>query len=641
MDKLKLIIALTAVGAPDDDRFFYRNPKNTDIQKASNNASDNDDIGKPKIIHTAYSNTFLDNHITWRKKGELKLQKNLKLGEILVETGYLSEEQLSHALEYQKSSTEKKMLGDALIELGFITEDDKMQALSKRLNVRIITAEQMKSSIDAISLVSKATAEKLNLVPLQVEHDNLLVATDNPLDYYGLGELEAETGKKVVAVLASKMDITEAIEKNYANQNMFTTINDAQREYNTIDTEEEGTSESFQQMMERVDSSPVVKLVNNIIMQAVNMRASDIHIEPRKSNINIRYRIDSDLVEVMVLNTNVQIPLITRFKIMSELDIAEKRIPQDGRFSQLIGSKTVNFRISTLPSVYGEKIVIRILGDNLINIVKAKELGMSDNNYQKFERLISNSNGVILVTGPTGSGKTTTIYSAINEIAKPEVNVLTIEDPVEKYLPNITQVQVNPKAGLTFAAGLRSIMRQDPDIIMVGEIRDQETASIAARAAITGHLVLTSVHTNDAASAFMRLVDMGVEPYMVASSVIGVVSQRLVKTICEECKEEYEPTEEELLLWDDSEIPHPNYFHRGCGCPRCSHTGYKGRTAVHEIIIMNAKIRQLILQNASSQTVKKAAVESGLKDLKRNLMELVTEGKTTMDQLVKITNFLE
>lgn len=577
------------------------------------------------------------------KKGNENLVKSLKLGEVLKEEGYITEEQLSMALAYQKNSDTKKLLGDALIELGFITEEDKMQALSRRLNIRIVPAVQLKSGIEAIALVPKQMAERLSVLPLKVEQDSLLVVTDNPLDYYGLGEIESETGKKVVALLAAKTDIKEALERNYANQNMFNTIHNAQKEYSTSDAfEGDETSESFQQMMERVDSSPVVKLVNTIIQQAVNMRASDIHIEPRKENINIRYRIDSDLMEAMVLNTNVMIPLITRFKIMSELDIAEKRIPQDGRFNQIIGGKNINFRISTMPSVYGEKIVIRILGDNLINIVKATELGMSEENYHKYKRLISNPNGVVLVTGPTGSGKTTTIYSAINEIAVPEVNVVTIEDPVEKYIPNVTQVQVNPKAGLTFAAGLRSVMRQDPDIIMVGEVRDQETAEIMARAAVTGHLVLTTVHTNDAASAFMRLVDMGVEPYMVASSVIGVVSQRLVKLICDECREEYNPPEEELLQWDTSCRKRPLHFYHGAGCPQCNHSGYKGRAAVHEVILVNSAIRNLIMKNASSQEIKAAAAETGtFTDLKANLMDMVAEGRTTLKQMIRIVNFLD
>lgn len=569
--------------------------------------------------------------------------KNLKLGEILIEAGYITEVQLSESLDYQRNSATKKMLGDALIELGFITEEDKMQALSRRLNIQIVPADKLKSSIDAIALVPRELAERELLVPICIEQDALLVATDNPLNYYGLGDLEAETGKKVVALLATRNDVLEAIDRNYANQTMFNTINDAQREYSNIDAMDmDETSESFQQMMERVDSSPVVKLVNTIIQQAVNMRASDIHIEPRKGNINIRYRIDSDLMEAMVLNTNVLVPLVTRFKIMSELDIAEKRVPQDGRFSQNIAGKNVNFRISTMPSIYGEKIVIRILGDNQINIVKATELGMNPGNYEKFGRLISNPNGVVLVTGPTGSGKTTTLYSALNEIAVPEVNAVTIEDPVEKYIPNVTQVQVNPKAGLTFAAGLRALMRQDPDIIMVGEVRDQETASIAARAAITGHLVLTTVHTNDAASAFMRFIDMGVEPYMVASSVIGVVSQRLVKLICEDCKEEYTPKEEELLQWDISYRPLPAHFYHGVGCPKCNHTGYKGRAAVHEIIMMNSEIRQLVMRNASAQEIKKTAEKTQqFTDLKQNLMDIVAEGRTTIRQMIKISNFLD
>ncbi|MGL5258519.1 MAG: GspE/PulE family protein [Lachnospiraceae bacterium] len=570
------------------------------------------------------------------------MQKNLKLGEVLIETGYITEEQLNQALEYQRNSLEKKMIGDALIELGFLTEKNKINALSKRLNVQIIPPEQLKSRIEAIAIVPREIAERLNIVPLAVEKDSIIVATDNPLNYYGFGELEASTGKKVISVLSEKQYIEEAIGRNYANQNVFSTIHDAQKEYSTLNVEEEETSESFQQMMDRVDSSPVVKLVNTIVNQAVSMRASDIHIEPRKENVNIRYRIDSDLVEVMILNNNVLIPLITRLKIMSELDIAEKRVPQDGRFSLTIGNKIMNFRISTLPSAFGEKVVIRVLGDNTINIVKISELGMNPENCKLFEKLITHSNGIILVTGPTGSGKTTTLYSALHEVAKPEVNVVTVEDPVEKYLGNVTQVPVNPKAGLTFAAGLRSIMRQDPDIIMVGEVRDQETASIATRAAITGHLVLTSVHTNDAASAFMRMVDMGVEPYMVASAVIGVVSQRLIKVICKHCKEEYTPTKEELLYWEAGcSEPGPNTFYHGKGCKHCNHTGYKGRTAIHEIIVINEEIRHLIMEKASAQRIKEVAVKNGLVDMKENIMNLVREGKTTINQMVKATNFAD
>ena len=498
--------------------------------------------------------------------------------------------------------------------------------------------DQLKSTIEAISLVPREIAERLMVIPLRVDQNNLVLATDNPLNYYGFEELETLTGKQVVPALASKLDVEEAIKRNYVNKTMISAIDDVHREY--TGESDTNVSESFQQMMDRVDSSPVVKLANTIIIQACSMRASDIHIEPCQNNIRIRFRIDGDLMEAMVLNTTVLVPITTRFKIMGGLDIAERRVPQDGRFSQTVGSKNINFRISTLPSVFGEKIVVRILGDNAINIVQARELGMSESNYQKFERLLANPNGIIMVTGPTGSGKTTTIYSALHELSRPDVNVVTIEDPVEKYIKNVTQVHINTKAGLTFAAGLRSIMRQDPDIIMVGEVRDQETAVIAAQAAITGHLVLTTVHTNDAASAFMRLIDMGVEPYIVASSVIGVVSQRLVKVICEDCKTEYTPTEEELLQWS-ADRPMPEKFYHGAGCKNCNHTGYRGRTAVHEIILVSPDLRNLIMKHASAQEIKKKAKEYGFTDLKENLMDLIEQGRTTMEQMIKVANFIE
>lgn len=564
--------------------------------------------------------------------------KNLRLGQVLIEAGYLTPEQLDEALEFQKNSATKKMLGDVLVELGYITEENKLKALSQRLNVQIIDFEQIKSTIEAISLVSRETAERLTIIPIKLESNQLIVATDNPLNYYGFEELEAETGKQVVPILASREDVQEAIKRNYVNKTMLSAIDDVHKEFS--DDYDDDVSDSFQQMMDRVDSSPVVKLVNTIIIQAYSMRASDIHVEPCQKNIRIRFRIDGDLMEAMVLNTSVQVALTTRFKIISGLDIAERRIPQDGRFSQLIGNKNVNFRMSTLPSVFGEKIVIRILGDNEVAIVRAHELGMINENYEKFEKLIQSPNGVLLITGPTGSGKTTTIYSALNELAKPDVNVVTIEDPVEKYIKNVTQVHINPKSGLTFAAGLRSIMRQDPDIIMVGEVRDKETANIAAQAAITGHLVLTSVHTNDAASAFMRLIDMGVEPYIVASSVIGVVAQRLIKVICEECKTEYIPSSEELLHWDQKR-PMPRTFYHGAGCQNCNHSGYKGRTAVHEIILVDGGLRKLIMEHASSQDIKKLARVSGFTDLKDNLMDLVEQGVTTLEQMIKITNSVE
>ena len=311
-------------------------------------------------------------------------------------------------------------------------------------------------------------------------------------------------------------------------------------------------------MLERVESAPVVRLLNSIVAQAYHMRASDIHVEPGKQNVSVRFRVDGELIEAMLLNSSVHVSLITRLKILSGIDIGERRVPQDGRFSADVDGKAVNLRVSTLPTVYGEKAVLRIMGDNTLDIVDVRDTGISADNYARLEEVMRNPNGIILVTGPTGSGKSTTIYAVLHQLSTPNVNVVTIEDPVEKLVDGISQVQINPKAGLTFASGLRSILRQDPDVIMIGEIRDVETARIAARAAITGHRVLTTIHTNDAASTFMRLVDMGVEPYIVASAVVGVISQRLVRLVCPHCKREYEPDEKELSLWEG---PRPKAFY--------------------------------------------------------------------------------
>ena len=562
----------------------------------------------------------------------------LRLGEVLIAGGYISEEQLEEALALQKNSIERKMLGDILIEMGLISEDEILAELSKQLGIQILSMDKLVSTAEVIATIPREIAQKLNLIPLRIEEGELLVATDNPLNYYGFQELQDMIGKEVVPFLAKKEYVQIAIEQNYANKSLFSVVNETNQIYENQAKDEE-VSESYQQMMDRVDSSPIVKLVNTILTQGVSMGASDIHIEPKQNNMVVRFRIDGDLMEVMVLNSSIQMSLVTRLKIISGLDIAEKRAPQDGRFSMDMGAKTISFRISTLPSVFGEKIVIRILGDNKVDVIPIENLGMTPENFNNLQKLIHNPNGVILVTGPTGSGKTTTIYSALNEVAKPTVNVVTIEDPVEKVMDNITQVHINVKAGVTFAAGLRSIMRQDPDVIMVGEIRDQETATIAAQAAITGHLVFSTIHTNDAASTFMRLIDMGVEPYIVASSVIGIIAQRLVKTICPDCREAYEPTPDDVLNWGEG--PMPDILYRGKGCKRCNYTGYRGRTAVHEIIMVNHEIRNLIMAHASSQEIKSKAEEYGFYDMQINAKRLIFEGVTTIEEMRKVINFLQ
>lgn len=560
--------------------------------------------------------------------------KNLPLGQVLVEAGFLTQEKLEEALQMQKGSG--KRLGDLLVDNGFVTEHNLMLALQQRLEVPFLDLRDQRIDRNAVQLVPEELAKKYNLIPLKLSGDELTVATNNPLDFYAFEELSLVTGMRVSSVLATKQDIRDAIQRCYAQQGAQSALEQLTREYE--DLPETARGEDYSDMLERVESAPVVRLVNSIVAQAFHMRASDIHIEPGEESVCVRFRVDGDLIEAMRLNHTIHVSLITRLKILSSIDIGERRLPQDGHFTADVDGKTVNLRVSTLPTVHGEKAVLRIMGDNTLDIVDLRDTGITEKNYQRLQSLMLNPNGIILVTGPTGSGKSTTIYSMLHQLATPNVNIVTIEDPVEKIIPGISQVQVNPKAGLTFASGLRSILRQDPDRIMIGEIRDAETAQIAARAAITGHLVLTTVHTNDAASTFMRLIDMGVEPYIVASSVVGVVSQRLVKLICPHCKREETPQEQALACWE-GELP--EHFYSGGGCARCNFTGYLGRTAIHEVVSVSPQVRQLIVRNASSGEIKEAIRREGGQFLKDDLARLVYEGRTTLAELMRVTYNIE
>ena len=389
--------------------------------------------------------------------------------------------------------------------------------------------------------------------------------------------------------------------------------------------------------MDEVNNAPVVRFVDSIIQHAIRTRASDIHIEPYEKNIRIRFRIDGELQEIMTSSKRAHSAIVTRIKILGRMDIAEKRLPQDGRVEMHVDNKDVDLRISILPTVYGEKIVIRLL-DRSSTILTKSQLGFSEENIKMFDKIIRSPNGIILVTGPTGSGKTTTLYAVLQELNKVSRNIITVEDPVEYRLDGVNQVQVNVKAGLTFANGLRSILRQDPDIIMIGEIRDSETAEIAVRAAITGHLVLSTMHTNDSASTVSRLVDMGIEPYLVSSSVVGVVAQRLVKKICINCKQEYKPThsERDLLHLADGDI-----LSRGAGCSICGNTGYRGRTAIHEVMLVTREIRELIDHRASIDELRTAAAKYGTITLRDSCSRLVRKGITTSDEMLKVTYSLE
>ena len=559
--------------------------------------------------------------------------KNIPVGQYMVNEGIITEEQLQNVLDAKKNeNVPGKFFGDYIIELGYVTDVQFGQVLAKKLNVPFIDLDDPNTVIDldAVNKIPEQLAKKHNIIAIKVTGKRLTVATNDPVNFYIFEDIKVTTGMDVVPVLATKAAITKAIGKIYSNANVGNVISSVEDQFKG----DEEMDETAAEIAERVDNAPIVKLCTTIVENSFRADATDIHIEPFKTYTRIRIRVNGDLIELMNVSNVVHNSLITRIKIISGMNIAEKRVPQDGRFTQVVDGTTLDVRVSNLPTVNGEKCVIRILATGDVGVRKITDLGMTDYNYDRFSRLIKVPQGVMLVTGPTGSGKTTTLYAALGELAKPNVNVITVEDPVEKNIEGINQCQVNAKAGMTFAAALRSILRQDPDIVMVGEMRDQETAEIAIRAAITGHMVLSTLHTNDAASTITRLVDMGVAPYMVATSLIGIVAQRLCKVVCDECKTPRVSTAEENELLGISES---TTIYDACGCPKCNNTGYTGRTAIHEILLCTPTMSSLIAADGKTDAISQLAREEGCKLLRDNVAELVEMGRTTMDELVKLT----
>jgi type IV pilus assembly protein PilB len=558
------------------------------------------------------------------------ITKNRRLGDLLLENGLISEEQLSYVLQLQKKTGKK--LGEILIDEGIIQEKQIIEVLEFQLGIPHMDMEKYYIDPEIPKLISESLARRHMLIPVKKEHGRLVVAMQDPLNIFAVDDVQIATGMEISPVISTRNDILNAIDQYYGKQRAEQAIEEFKKQYQV-----DSISDLDDETLNEINNAPVVRLVNTIIEQAVKQKASDIHIEPFESFIRVRYRIDGELQEVMTPSKATHSAIITRIKIMGKLDIAEKRLPQDGRVEALIDGREVDLRISVMPTVYGEKIVIRLL-DRSGFITSKAQLGFTKENLKLFDKIIMNPNGIILVTGPTGSGKSTTLYAILKELNKVSKNIITVEDPVEYKLEGINQVQVNLKAGLTFASGLRSILRQDPDIVMIGEIRDSETAQIAVRAAITGHLVLSTMHTNDAASTVVRLVDMGIEPYLVASSVVGVVAQRLVRRICENCKTEAAPTEfeKELLGLQGNEK-----LYKGKGCSVCGNTGYKGRVAVHEIMAVTKPLRELINNRASSDEIKKAIIQQGTITLKENCTQLILDGITTTEELIKVAYSLE
>ena len=554
--------------------------------------------------------------------------RNGPIGQYLVEKNLLSEADLNAVLERQKTEKDKKF-GDIVIEMKLVSDIDFAKTLAERMNIEFIDLVNAVLNADVVKLIPETTARKYTVIAVKKIGRRMMVATNDPMNFYVFEDLRVITGCNITAQLATKASINRAIGKMYSEGAAAKVAEEAKQE-----KEEESVSlDEIDLSSDRVDNAPIVKLATAIVEQSYRQGATDIHIEPFKDHTKIRVRINSDLVPLMEdLDSRLHVSLVTRFKILSGMNIAEKRIPQDGRMSQVIDGTTVDLRVSNLPMVYGEKVVLRILaGDSSVR--RIQDLGMTDYNYKRFVSCLKVPQGVVLVTGPTGSGKSTTLYAALGEIAKPNLNVITVEDPVEKKIANINQCQINEKAGMTFAAALRSILRQDPDIIMIGEMRDTETAEIGIRAAITGHLVLSTLHTNDAASTVTRLVDMGVDAYMVATSLIGVVAQRLAKVVCTNCREGYMSNDEENELMGISEsIP----IYKPVGCSKCTR-GYTGRTAIHEILLATPKMKEIIAAGAKSEQIQELAKEEGCRLLRDNVSELVQQGRTTIDELVRVT----
>jgi len=544
-----------------------------------------------------------------------------KIGEILIEAGYITEEQLEKALKEQAVTGEK--LGEILIKKGWIGKEELDQSLAKQIGVSRFDLSSYIVDPEVVRLVPEHLARQYKLIPVFKVENTLTIAMVDPTNVFIIDELQRATECMVEPVLADEMSIHRAHEQYYGTSGSLQDI------ISSLDKEK---IKNFEDLGEE---APVIKLVNLVIAKAIEQDASDIHIEPEDKFLGIRYRVDGILYRRDSLPKYLQPAIISRIKIMSGLDVAEKRLPQDGRILMKVGNKDIDFRVSTCPTIHGENAVLRIL-DKSSMTVGLEGIGFSHKQLGIFKDLISQPYGIILVTGPTGSGKTTTLYSALKKLNKEDVNIMTVEDPVEYQFPQIRQVPVNPKIGLTFAAALRSFLRQDPDIIMVGEIRDSETAEIAVQAALTGHLVLSTLHTNDAPTAFTRLVEMGIEPFLVSSSLIGVLAQRLVRKICSHCKEEYIPSTEILASLEFE----PNAgikFSRGKGCRLCGNTGYKGRVGIIELLKNSPAIQELILKKASADEIKKQGGKEGMTTLRDSAMQKLLDGVTTVAEVLRVT----
>jgi len=561
--------------------------------------------------------------------------------DIVREVTEVSPEQLRHALEVQKETRDP--LAQVLVNMGLISEKDKTRILSRQWGIPYVDLGERQVDRDLLKIFPMHLLQRWKAVPIGRNGPRLTVAMVNPLDVYVIDQMRLVAGCDIESVIATSDDVGAALGQSVSTkEEIGAAIQEMSEELNSdagadIQLGEKKRDEDISEdrLLQMVDDAPVVRLANLVIRQAIRDKASDIHIQPEANRVRIRYRIDGILHDTMSVPKKVQAPLVSRIKVMAEMDIAEKRAPQDGRISLTLGAREYDFRVSTNPGVHGEKVVMRVLDKRGVQVT-LNQLGIPNTVLEEFEGLIQRSYGIITVTGPTGSGKSTTLYSVLNRLNSPEKNILTIEDPVEYQLGGLTQTQVNARAGVTFATALRSFLRQDPDIILVGEIRDAETALIATEAALTGHLVFSTLHTNDAPTAVGRMIEMGIEPFLVASSVIGVLAQRLVRVICPECKEAYTPPVEAFRRLNLSMDLDSITFYRGRGCERCRQSGYKGRIGVFELMVMSDHIRELVLKKAPAHRIRDEALDAGMTTLRQDGMQKVLEGVTTMEEALRV-----
>jgi len=540
------------------------------------------------------------------------------LEEYLIRENYLTKNDLEKVKGIQLKTD--KRLDEVLVEEGFMTESEMTEILATAAGVPSVNLNKLYISPDVIQLVPEYLARKHLALPIKKDGNTLFLALSDPFNILAIDDIKLATNFNIQVVIASKKEIQKAIDTYYK-------LYDSSKTYKIMEMSYEGDG------LEAAETAPVIKLVNTIIQQAIKKNASDIHIEPQEKNVRVRYRLDGELVEIMLINKTLHQPILSRIKLMAGMDIAKKRCFQDGSFHLTVDNHIIDIRVSTIPTVNGEKAVLRLLNRNRF-LLNLEQLGFNEKQINSIYKMLNIPYGMILVCGPTGSGKTTTLYSMLNYINKPNKNIVTLEDPIEFALPGINQVQINPQVGLTFADGLRAILRQDPNIIMVGEIRDQETANIAIRAALTGHLVFSTLHTNNASGAIVRMLDMGVESYLLASCLVGIIAQRLVRKICPRCKEEYLPSEsEKAFLGVNSEKIR---LLKGKGCNFCNHTGYSGRTVVGEIVYLHSAHRRLISKRAPLQQLDRVSRKLGYRNIKQNGIDLVYKGITTVEELMAL-----